>query len=321
MIAYVARRLVAAAGVLIAVSVLVFLIFFKTPGVDPAKQIAGKQATPQVIAQIRADFGMDKPLPVQYLDMMRRLVIDRDLVSYTDRGPVLPRVAKTIPVTLSLVGGAAVIWVLLALGAGTLAAVFRGRLVDPLLMGLGLVGISLPVFWLGGVVNLLTQGTLHHSLFGWLPELGYTPITVNPAKWFGQLLFPWITLAIGMAGLYARVLRADLIEVDRSDFVLTARAKGLSESRVLLRHMLRNSLIPFVSLFGLDVGAMLGGAAVLTERVFGLPGVGNLTFHSLSRFDLPVLMAVTLYGAFAVVLVNLVVDIGYAALDPRIRVR
>ncbi|MET9267095.1 ABC transporter permease [Amycolatopsis sp. NPDC004079] len=321
MIAYVVRRVFSAAGVLIAVSILVFLIFFKTPGVDPARQIAGKQATPQVIEQIRADFGLDKPLPEQYFAMMKRLVIDRDLVSYTDRGPVLSRVAKTIPVTLSLVAGAAVIWLLLALGAGTLAAVFRGRAIDPLLMGLGLVGMSLPVYWLGGVVNMLTQGSWHNSLFSWLPELGYTPINVNPLKWFEQLLFPWITLAIGTAGLYARVLRADLIEVDRSDFVLTARAKGLSESRVLLRHVLRNSLIPFVSLFGLDLGAMLGGAAVLTEQVFGLPGVGNLTFHSLSRFDLPVLMAVTLYGAFTVVLVNLLVDLGYAALDPRIRVR
>ncbi|GAA1723182.1 ABC transporter permease [Fodinicola feengrottensis] len=320
MIAFLLKRTLGAVLVLFAVSVLVFLIFFRTPGVDPARQIAGRQADPQTIAQIRADFGLDKPLPEQYVMMMRRLVWDRDLISYSDRGLVLPRVVKAVPVTASLVGGAALVWLLMSLGGGVLSAVFRGRMLDPLITGLGLAGVSLPVYWLGAVVNLLTQDTFHDSLFQWLPALGYTPLNQDPLKWFEQLLFPWITLAMGMAGLYSRVLRSDLIEADRSDFVRTARAKGLSESRVLWRHSLRTSLIPFISLFGLDFGALMGGAAVLTEEVFALPGVGNLTYHALSRFDLPVLMAVTLYGAFAVVIVNLLVDIGYAVLDPRIRV-
>jgi peptide/nickel transport system permease protein len=320
MIRFLVSRLVGAVFVLFAVSVLVFLIFFKTPGVDPAREIGGRQASAETIAQIRVDFGLDKPLPVQYADMMRRLVIDRDLVSYIDRGPVLPRVVKAIPVTASLVGGAAVVWILLGVGAGVLGAVFRGRLLDPMLTALGLIGVSLPVYWLGAIVNMLSQDKLHGTIFAWVPELGYTPLTENPLKWFQQLILPWITLAVGMAGIYSRVLRADLIEVDRSDFVRTARAKGLSEKRVLLRHSLRNSMIGFVSLSGLDIGALLGGGAVLTEEVFGLPGVGNLTYHSLSRFDLPVVMAVTLYGAFAVVLINFLVDIGYALLDPRIRV-
>ena len=316
---FLARRLLGTFAVLFAVSVLVFLIFFKTPGVDPARQMAGRNPNPETIAQIRKDFGLDKPLPVQYLTLMQRLVIDRDLISYSDRGEVLPRVVDAVPVTLSLVVGAAVIWVVFGIAMGLAAAVSRGTLLDPLLMILGMIGISMPVFWVGSVVNLVTQERLHDSVFSWLPGLGYTPFSTSPKTWFLQLLFPWVTLAIGYIGLYGRVLRANLIEVENEDFVRTARAKGLTERRVLLRHSLRTSLISFVSLFGLDFGALAGGAALLTEQVFGLPGIGKLTYTSLTRFDLPVVMAIVMYGAFFVVLANLVVDLVYARLDPRIR--
>ena len=319
MIRFLIRRLIGTAAVLFAVSVLVFLIFFKTPGVDPARQMAGRNPNPETIAQIRKDFGLDKSLPEQYFTLMNRLVIKRDLISYSDRGRVLPRVVDAIPVTLSLVVGAAIIWVVFGIGMGLAAAVSRGTLLDPALMILGMIGISMPVFWLGNVVNLITQERLHDSFFSWLPGLGYTPFSQSPSTWFLQLLFPWITLAISYNGLYGRVLRANLIEVESEDFVRTARAKGLTERRVLIRHSLRTSMISFVSLFGLDFGALAGGAALLTEQVFGLPGIGKLTYVSLTRFDLPVVMAIVMYGAFFVVFANLVVDLVYARLDPRIR--
>ncbi len=319
MIRFLIRRLIGTAAVLVAVSVLVFLIFFKTPGVDPARQMAGRNPNPETIAQIRKDFGLDKPLPEQYLTLMNRLVIKRDLISYSDRGRVLPRVVEAIPVTLSLVVGAAIIWVVFGIGMGLAAAVSRGTLLDPALMILGMIGISMPVFWLGNVVNLVTQERLHDSVFSWLPGLGYTPFSESPSTWFLHLLFPWLTLAISYIGLYGRVLRANLIEVESEDFVRTARAKGLTERRVLIRHSLRTSLISFVSLFGLDFGALAGGAALLTEQVFGLPGIGKLTYVSLTRFDLPVVMAIVMYGAFFVVFANLIVDLVYARLDPRIR--
>lgn len=319
MLPFALRRLGGTVMVLFAVSVIVFLIFFATPGVNPARQMAGRQPTPATIAQIRHDFGLDRPLPVQYVRMMDHLLVKRDLISYTDRGKVLPRVLSAAPVTLLLVLGAAVIWVTLALTMALVAASRPGGIIDPLLTAVGMIGISLPVYWLGEVINLFTQQKLHDSLFAWLPGLGYTSPFHDPFRFLGQMLFPWITLAIGMAGLYARVLRADLRAVSAEDYVRTARAKGLSDRRVLRRHVLRTALIPFVSLFALDFGALAGGATILTEQVFGLPGVGNLTYQSLTRFDLPVVMAVVLYAALFVVVANVVVDVVYAWLDPRIR--
>ena len=186
---------------------------------------------------------------------------------------VIPQVTQAAPVTLSLVLGAAVIWVIVSILMGLLAAVFRGTAVDTVLMILGLIGISMPVFWLGEVVNLISQSRFHHSfLFSWVPQLGYTPLTQSPLGWFKSLLLPWLTLAVLYIGIYARVLRSALIEAQEQDYVRTARAKGLTERRVLLRHALRTSMITFVSLFGLDFGALVGGGALLTEVVFGLHG-------------------------------------------------
>ncbi len=321
MTAFVIRRLASMVAVLFTLSVLVFLIFFATPGLDPERQIAGRDPTPATIAAIRHDFGLDRPLPVQYALLMKRLIISRDLVSYTNRGvKVVPAIARATPVTLSLVFGAAVIWLVASIAIGVAAALLRGTIWDPVLMLGALLGISLPVFWLGQVVNLLTQSTWHHSLlFSWVPPLGYTPITSNPWRWFLHLIIPWTTLAVLYAGLYGRVLRSALVESETADFVRTARAKGLSERRVLVRHMLRTSMITFVSLFGLDFGALVGGGALLVEVVFGLPGVGRLTYSSLSGLDLPVIMASVLYGAFFVVLMSALVDVVYAWLDPRTR--
>jgi peptide/nickel transport system permease protein len=209
--------------------------------------------------------------------------------------------------------------VVFAIAMGLAAAVFRGTFLDPLLMVIGLIGISMPVFWLGEVVNLITQDRLHDSVFSWVPPLGYTPLTNDPVMWFKQLLFPWITLSILYIGFYGRVLRSSLIEAQNEDFVRTARSKGISERRVLLRHVLRTSLIVFVSLFGLDFAALVGGGALLTEVVFGLPGVGLLTYQSLENLDLPVILATVMYAAFFVVAANALVDIVYAWLDPRVR--
>jgi peptide/nickel transport system permease protein len=187
-------------------------------------------------------------------------------------------------------------------------------------MIIGLIGISMPVFWLGEVVNLLSQSRLHDTfLFSWVPPLGYTPFTESPVGWFKSLVLPWLTLSVLYIGIYARVLRSSLVDAQEEDYVRTARAKGLSESRVWGRHTLRTSMIVFVSLFGLDFGALVGGAALLTEVVFGLQGVGKLTYDALQNLDLPVIMATVMYAAFFVVLANAVVDLLYASLDPRVR--
>jgi peptide/nickel transport system permease protein len=307
--------------VLFSISVLVFLIFFATPGVDPAARIAGREADQQTLRQVRHDFGLDRPMPVQYVLMMKKLFITRDLTSYVNRGAkVWPQITAAIPVTLSLILGASVIWILFSVGMGLVAAVSRGSPVDTGVMVLGLIGISMPVFWLGEMVNLVSQSRFHDTfLFSWVPPLGYIPFTVSPVGWFKALLLPWITLSILYIGIYARVLRSSLIESQSQDYVRTAHAKGLTGSRVLLRHSLRTSMLAYVSLFGLDFGALVGGAALLTEVVFNLHGIGWLTYESLQNFDLPVIMATVMYAAFFVVAANAVVDLFYAGIDPRVR--
>ena len=321
MSAFVIRRLASMLLVLFAISVLVFVIFFAIPGIDPSRQMAGRNPTPETIEAIKHEFGLDKPLPVQYVLVMKHLLVTRDLQSYSNRGvEVVPEILRATPVTFSLIIGAAVIWVVVSVVIGVAAAVLRGTFWDPLLMSLALIGIAMPVFWVGEVANLFTQDRWHDTfLFSWVPPLGYTPFTEDPVMWFKHLVIPWITLALLYIGLYARILRSALVEAEGQDFVRTARSKGISEQRVLGRHMLRVSMITFVSLFGLDFGALAAGGALLTEVVFGLPGVGRLTYRSLAGLDLPVIMATVLYGAFFIVIANALVDILYARLDPRIR--
>jgi peptide/nickel transport system permease protein len=320
MLLFVARRTAAAVFVLVTISILVFLIFFATPGVDPAARIAGRNASPETLVQVRHEFGLDRPIWVRYGLMMSHLFIHRDLTSFVNRGAlVIPQILQAVPITLSLVTGAAIIWMVVGLLLGTVSAAGRGTILDPLMMLVGVVGVSIPVYWLGEVVNLFTQSRWHGGIFSWVPPLGYVNLSKDPGGWFLHLLFPWLTLAALYAGIYARVVRGEILEALNEDYVRTARAKGLSERRILVRHALRCSLIPVVSLFGLDFGALVGGAALLTEVVFGLPGVGKLTFDSLQNLDLPVIMGCVLYAAFFVVLANAVVDVCYAALDPRVR--
>jgi peptide/nickel transport system permease protein len=321
MVAFIVRRIIGLVVVLFAITVLVFLIFFATPGIDPSARLAGRNPSPTTVAAVKHEFGLDRPLPVRYALMMKRLFISRDLVSYGNQAlEVVPAIWAAAPVTFSLVIGAALLWFVMSILLGVIAVTFKGTIVDPIIMILALIGISMPVFWLGEVVNLITQDRLHDTfLFSWVPPLGYTPLTQDPWQWFLHLIFPWITLSILYIGFYARVLRADLLENESADYVRTARAKGLSPKRVLLRHMLRNSLITFVSLAGLDLGVLIGGGALLTEVVFGLPGVGRLTYNALLSLDLPVIMATVIYGAFFITIMSAVIDILYARLDPRIR--
>lgn len=314
------RRLVAAVIVLFTTSVIAFLIFFATPGLDPAARIAGRNATPATLAQVRHSFGLDQPLPVQYVKMMQHLFVNRDLTSFVNRGEqVVPQIAQAAPITVSVVLGAAIVSMLSAFVLGLLSATQRGRLVDPLVMALAVLGISIPVFWLGELANLMTQGSLHDSVFSWVPPLGYTPFTRNPGQWALHLLFPWLTMAVLYTGIYSRVLRAELITALDEDYVQAARAKGISERRVVLRHAFRCALIPVIALFGLDIGVLVGGAALLTEVVFGLPGVGYLTYQALQSVDLPMIMGTVIYASFFVVLMNALVDILHARLDPRVR--
>ena len=321
MLTFAIRRLAWAVLVMFVITVVVFVLFFKTPGVDPARAIAGRNPSAQVLDEVRAQFGLNRPLPVQYALMMKSIFISRDLVSYSNQGvKVIPEIAAATPATLSLVFGAAVIWVVMSIAVGIAAALLRGTVWDPLLMVVALIGVSTPVFWLGQVANMITQGSLHDTfLFSWVPPLGYTPFTQDPALWFKGLVIPWITLSILYIGFYGRVLRANLIEMQNEDFVRTARAKGITERRVLLRHTLRTSMITFVSLFGLDFGALVAGGALVIEVVFAIHGVGYLTYQALQNLDLPTIMATVVYGAFFIVLVNALVDIAYAWLDPRIR--
>ncbi len=321
MLATVLARLAQMAFVMFGISVLVFLIFFATPGSDPAARIAGRNAAPETVEQIRKEFGFDRALPVQYGLMMKRLFITRDLTSFVNRGQkVIPQVLDAVPATLSLVAGAAILWVLGSLFVGVVAAAMRDTVVDRGLMILSLIGISMPVFWLGEVMNLLSQSRFHDTwLFSWVPGLGYVPLTESLGGWFKALVIPWITLAVLYIGIYGRILRANLIEAYSEDYIRTARAKGLSPTRIMLRHALRTSLLPFVTMFGLDFGALVGGAALLTEVVFGLNGVGRLTFHALQNLDLPVILATVIYASFFVVAANAVVDVLYAVIDPRVR--
>ena len=315
------RRLGQMLFVMAGISLITFAIFFATPGADPSARIAGRNAAPETLAAVRKDFGLDRPLPVQYALLMQRLFVSGDLTSFTNRGErVLPQIVAAMPVTLSLVCGAALLWVAGALVMGVVAAAWRGRWPDRVLMVLGLVGISMPVYWLGAVVNLVTQSRWHDTwAFSWVPPLGYVPFGDNPLAWFLGLVLPCTTLAVLYIGLYGRVLRGALLDAQGQDYIRTARAKGLSERRVLLRHALRMSLVSVVTMFGLDFGALVGGGALLTEVVFGLPGLGKLTFDALASLDLPVIMATVMYASFFVVAANALVDMLYALIDPRVR--
>ncbi len=311
--AFVAKRLFSMLIVLFAISVIVFLIFNVIPNTNPAERIAGKNATPQLVAQVEETWGFDEPLPVQYLTTMK-LIFSGELISYSSQLEVDEQILAGVPATFSLCIGAAVIWLFFGVLFGYLSAVRAGGALDRALTVFALIGISLPVFWLAAL--LLYYLTFQIELF---PSGGYVPLTEDPLEWAYHLILPWTTLAVLFIGFYSRVLRANMIDTMSEDFVRTARAKGLPERRVRVRHVLRNSLIPMVTLFGLDFAAVLGGGAILTEYIFDLNGVGQYAADAIAELDFPPIMGVTLFGAFFVVLFNAIIDIAYAYLDPRIR--
>jgi peptide/nickel transport system permease protein len=314
MLVFIVRRVIGMVLVLIAVSFIVFLIFVVVPGGDPAQRIAGRTATEQNILNIRHDWGFDQPFYVQYYEMMKKALTNR-LYEQTHQGvKVGEQIKQGIPATFSLSIGAAVIWLLFGVLVGVISAVTAGRFSDRLITLLALVGISMPVFWLG----LLSRYFLAEKNT-WFPDGEYVPLTQNPAQWFWHLLLPWFVLAVLFIGFYGRVLRGNILDTINEDYVRTARAKGVNPRRVLIKHVLRNSLIPIVTLFGLDFAAVLGGGAILTETVFDLHGVGWYARQAIFNFDLPPIMGVTLFGAFFIVFFNALVDLFYALLDPRIR--
>jgi peptide/nickel transport system permease protein len=315
MVAFVIRRLLGMAIVLIAVSFMVYIIFFKIPGGDPAQRIAGRTATQANITAIHDRLGLDKPFYVQWYKMVEQLVTG-NLVSYSDQLSVSDQIWQGMPVTFSLSIGAAVIWLFFGIMVGVMSAVTAGRLSDRAITVLALIGISMPVFWLGIILRYFLA-----EQRSWFPDGGYVPLTTNPAQWAYHLILPWFTLAVLSIGFYGRVLRSNILDSINEDYVRTARAKGLTPRRVMQRHILRNSLIPIVTLFGLDFAAVLGGGAILTETVYELHGVGFYARTAIGNLDLPPLMGVTLFGAFFIVMFSTLVDVVYAWLDPRIRLQ
>jgi peptide/nickel transport system permease protein len=313
MLVFVVRRVIGMVLVLIAVSFIVFLIFVVVPGGDPAQRIAGRTATEQNIENIRHDWGFDQPFYVQYYDLMKK-AFTNELVSQTNQTSVDTQIWQGIPATFSLAVGAAVIWLLFGVLVGVFSAITAGRLSDRLITLLALIGISMPVFWLG----LLSRYFLAEKNT-WFPDGEYVGFTESPTQWLFHLILPWFVLAVLFIGFYGRVLRGNILDTINEDYVRTARAKGIDPRRVMLKHVLRNSLIPIVTLFGLDFAAVLGGGAILTETVFDLHGVGQYAQQSIANFDLPPIIGVTLFGAFFIVFFSAVVDFLYAFLDPRIR--
>jgi peptide/nickel transport system permease protein len=315
MLNFLVRRTVGAILVIIAVTFIVFVIFIVVPGGDPAQRIAGKNATPQNIINIRHDWGFDRPFYVQYYKMMDKL-FSGSLVSYTSGQNVLDQIKQGAPATFSLAIGAAVIWLFFGIMVGVVSAIKAGKFSDRGITVLALIGVSVPVFWLGIVTRYyLAEG----GLTTFFPDGEYVAFSSSPFEWFWHLLLPWTVLAVGFIGFYGRVLRGNILDTTNEDYVRTAKAKGLPPNRIMRKHILRLSLIPIVTLFGLDFAAVLGGGAILTETVFDLHGVGQYAAQSINNFDLPPIMAVTLYGAIFIVVFSVLVDIFYAYLDPRIR--
>jgi peptide/nickel transport system permease protein len=312
---FVVRRLIAMVLVLFAISVVTFFIFNVIPGGDPAVRLAGKQPQPAQLERIRQQWGFDKPVYVQYAKTMER-IFTGSVVSYSTQINVVDEIRNDAPRTFSLAIGAALMWMFFAVVLGLYTAIKAGKFADRFLTVLALIGISMPVFWLGALMNYYLGFKA-----GIFPNGGYVELTKNPADWFYHLLMPWTALSIVFIGIYSRILRSNVLDTINEDYVRTARAKGLSERRILVRHVLRNSLIPIVTLWGLDFGAVLGGGAILTEKVFDLQGVGQYAFESVQQLDVPPVLTITMFGAFFIVLLNTVVDIVYAALDPRIRLQ
>ncbi len=319
MLLYIARRLVWTIVVILVVVLITFVVFFKLPNGDPALRFAGRSPTPESLALIRHRLHLDKPFYIEFGYFAKNFFLGDQNgwtglgYSYEGSVPVMQEIKQRAPRTLCLIAGAATLWLVFGLAIGVLSAVKRRTIVDRLAMGFALFGISAPVFWLGLMALYIFWKTLH--LTG---GSGYVAFSQNPGAWFSHLILPWSVLALLYIAIYARLTRGSLLETLGEDYIRTARAKGLSERRVIFRHGLRASLTPIVTQFGLDVALLVGGA-VITESVFNLQGLGWLAINSFLTQDLPTVLGVVLLGAAAVAIMNLLVDIAYAFLDPRVR--
>lgn len=334
MMRYIFRRLIGMVVILWLVSLITFFIFFMVPkvlGSNPAVLYAGRSPSAEVVAAVTKKLGLDRPLMVQYGLFVKGIFFGRDFnagpdishcpapclgYSFKDGVPVFEEIKSDLPVTASEAIGAAVLWLIGGLAIGILSALRKGTVFDRAAMAVALAGVSLPIYFTGLVaLSIFSYGP---SWIRWLPNVHYVGITDNPIQWARNLLLIWVALAFLYAALYARLTRATMLETLGEDYVRTARAKGLPERTVIGRHALRSTLTPIITIFGLDLGALLGGA-VLTEQTFGFPGLGKLALVAISNQDLPVVLGVTIFAAFFIVLANLIVDILYAVVDPRVR--
>ncbi len=314
---FLARRAALGALVMWAVATVVFVMYFVAPH-DVARLIAGRQASPQTVAAVSRDLGLNRSVAAQYGSFLVRLLHGDLGYSYTNSEPVTSLIAQGLPVTFSLAIGGAVLWLLLGVTSGTVAARRRRSVVDRTTTGVALLFYSIPTFLLGELLLLGLFYELHVLGIDFFPGGGYVPFTQNPAEWAQHLILPWLTIALVSAATYSRLTRASLLDVLGEDYIKTARSKGLSPRRVTVRHGLRAALTPIVTQFGLDIGALLGGV-VVTETVFGLPGLGQLLITSIDHQDLPTTIGLVLLAAAFVVTANIVVDLLYVVLDPRAR--
>jgi peptide/nickel transport system permease protein len=317
---YIIRRLLWMVVLLFLVSFITFVIFYLLPSADPARLRAGRQPNPELVEQIRHSLGLDNPWYQQYYDYMKQLVLHFDFgYSYQNNISVKQQIFDRLPATASLAIGAAIVWLISGIAIGIVSAVRRRSALDRLTMGGALIAISAPVYWLGLVSLYLFSSDIGKFKIPFFKGAGsYVPFSDDPSIWFQSLLLPWLVLAAAFAALYARLLRANLIETMSEDYIRTARAKGLPERNVILKHGVRSAITPVVTAAGLDIGILLGGA-ILTESVFNIPGVGRLAYDSIQNSDLPMIQGTVLMGAFFIIFANLIVDILYAFLDPRVR--
>jgi peptide/nickel transport system permease protein len=320
MLRFLARRTLQGLLVIWLVTVIVFLIFYVGPGsADVARALAGRTASPETVALISHRLLLDRPWYEQYWHFLTQLLHGNLGYDYYHDQSVAEIIKQAFPITFSLLLGAAPLWLVLGVGSGVFAAVRPRSLLDRVATAVALFFYSMPTFVLGLLLVLILYYELTLHGHAWFPPSGYTPFTEDPLQWARSLILPWVTLALVTAGAYTRLSRTSMLEVMNEDFLRTARAKGLKERKVVYRHGLRAASTPIVTQFGIDVGALIGGA-VITEQVFGLPGLGYTAVHAIEQQDLPVIIGIVLVASAGVVVANILVDLFYAVLDPRVRV-
>lgn len=319
MVAFLARRIALGVLVLWCVTVVVFLIFYVGPGPgDVARTLAGRDAPPSTVALIAHNLLLDRPWYVQYGHFLSQLLHGNLGYDYYNNESVNTIIGQAFPVTLSLIIGAAPLWLALGVLSGVYSAVRPRSVLDRVFTGVTLLFYSTPTFVLGVLLILVLYYELTIHGLSVFPPPGYTSFSQNPFDWFRDLILPWVTLALVLAAAYTRLARSSMLDVLSEDYVRTARAKGVAEQRVIFRHALRAAMTPIVTQAGIDVGVLFGGA-VITEQVFGLPGLGWTAVHAIQQQDLPVIIGVVIVASAGVVVANLIVDLLYAVLDPRVR--